>query len=385
MSNKGEKTMVRRGRTSLLAVGLVGALALAACGGDDEAASTTAAPETSASGGGETGACTETTKVKMTLQWVAQAQFAGNFAALDQGYYDEYCIELELQPGGPDINAVQLLLTGDTDVAGWQFGAVLTSRAEGADVISIGQVFERSGYQLLSFADKGIETAEDFNGKTVGLWGGFQASFSATAGKYGLDIDKDVTVFNQGFDMLALLNEEIDLASAMSYNEYAQALAGAKGRELRVYDFNADGTATLQDTIATTRGWVEKNPEVAKNFLKATMKGWIYCRDNPDSCVDIVLKAGPALQKNFQIWQMNEVNKLIWPSTYGLFNLSTEMFDQTAKILLDYGVIAEAQQYADAVDMSFRDAAAKELADEDLNGAGFTAATLDPAELFAEG
>jgi hypothetical protein len=140
---------------------VVGALALAACGGDDEATSTTAAPETSASGGGEGGACTETTKVKLTLQWVAQAQFAGNFAALDQGYYDEYCIELELQPGGPDINAVQLLLTGDTDIAGWQFGAVLTSRAEGADVISIGQVFERSGYQLLSFAYKGIETAED--------------------------------------------------------------------------------------------------------------------------------------------------------------------------------------------------------------------------------
>lgn len=375
--------MARRGRTSFITACVVGALALAACGGDDETTSTTAAGETGASTGD--GGCAEVTKVKMTLQWVAQAQFAGNFAALDQGYYDEYCIELELQPGGPDINAVQLLLTGDTDVAGWQFGAVMTSRAEGADVISIGQVFERSGYQLLSFADKGIETAEDFRGRTVGLWGGFQASFSATAGKYGLDIDSDVTVFNQGFDMLALLNEDIDLASAMSYNEYAQALAGAGGRELRVYDFNADGTATLQDTLATTRGWVDKNPEVAKNFLKATMRGWVYCRDNPDACVDIVLKAGPALQENFQVWQMNEVNRLIWPSTYGLLNLNQEMFDQTASILLDNAVITKAQNYSDVVDMSFRDAAAAELADEDLKGGSFKPQELDPNELFAEG
>jgi NitT/TauT family transport system substrate-binding protein len=378
--------MVRRGRTGLLAVGVVGALALAACGGDDEAASTTAVPETSASGGGGGGGeCAETTKVKMTLQWVAQAQFAGNFAALDQGYYADACIDLELQPGGPDINAVQLLLTGDTDVAGWAFGNVLTARADGADVISIGQVFERSGYQLLSFADKGIEKVEDFKGKTVGLWGGFQPSFSAAAGKYGLEQDTDYTVFNQGFDMLALLNEEIDLASAMSYNEYAQALAGAEGRELRVFDFNAEGTATLQDTIATTRKWADENPEVAKNFIKATMKGWIYCRDNPGSCVDIVLKAGPALQENYQVWQMNEVNRLIWPSTNGLFNLTEAMYDQTHAILLDYGVITNSVAYADAVDMSFREKAVAELTDEDLSASGFTAEVLDPVELFAGG
>jgi NitT/TauT family transport system substrate-binding protein len=378
--------MRKTGRAAVIAACVLSVAALASCSSDessDGGKTTTPAATDGGGGGGET--CTTKTKVKMTLQWVAQAQFAGNFAALDQGYYDEACIELELQPGGPDINAVQLLLTGDTDLAGWQFGAVLTARAEGADVISIGQVFERSGYQLLSFADKGIETAEDFKGKTVGLWGGFQASFSAAAGKHGLNIDSDVTIYNQGFDMLALLNGEIDLASAMSYNEYAQALAGANGRELRVFDFNEDGTAALQDTIATTRGWVEKNPEVATAFLKATMKGWIYCRDNPDKCVDIVLKAGPALQENYQVWQMNEVNKLLWPSTNGLFSLTQAMFDQTHAILLDNGVIPEAQQYADAVDMSFRDAAAKELADEDLMGADFKAQELDPKALFAGG
>jgi NitT/TauT family transport system substrate-binding protein len=378
--------MKKRGRIGVAITCLLGVAALVSCGDDSkDDSSSGGATETTAAAGGGGGGCAEVTKVKMTLQWVAQAQFAGNFAALDQGYYKDACIDLELQPGGPDINAVQLLLTGDTDLAGWQFGAVLTARAEGADVISIGQVFERSGYQLLSFADKGIETAEDFKGKTVGLWGGFQASFSAAAGKHGLDIDKDVTIYNQGFDMLALLNEEIDLASAMSYNEYAQALAGAKGRELRVFDFNEDGTATLQDTIATTRGWVDKNPEVAKNFLKATMKGWMYCRDNPDACVDIVLKAGPALQKNYQVWQMNEVNKLIWPSTYGLFNLSQEMFDQTSKILVDNGVVKEAAAYADAVDMSFRDKAIAELTDADLMGKDFKAQELDPTTLFAEG
>jgi len=369
----------------ILAVLLGGALGIAgmsSCGSSSGSSTAdTATADTTA--GAE--ACTTLTPVKITLQWVTQAQFAGNFAAQDQGFYKDACIDLQIQPGGPDINPVQLLLTGDTDLVGVQFGAVLTARDDGADVITIGQVFERSAFSLLSFTDKGIKAAEDIKGKKVALWGGFVPSFSAMAGKHGLVQDKDFTTVNQGFDVLPLLNDEVDMISAMRYNEYAQALAGAKGRAISLFDFGADGTSVMEDTIATTRKWVTANPDVVKNYLKATMKGWMYCRDNPDACVQIVLKNGSALQENYQTWQMNEVNKLIWPSTNGLFALTQGMFDQSAGILFDSGVIKKKALYSDVVDTSFRDAAAAELASEDLNGASFTPQTLDPAVLFAGG
>ena len=120
-------------------------------------------------------------------------------------------------------------------------------------------------------------------------------------------------------------------------------------------------------------------------FVTASLKGWIYCRDNAQECADIITANGSKLGVSHQLWMMNEVNKLLWPSTNGLFSLTQAMFDQTHAILLDNGVIPEAQQYADAVDMSFRDAAAKELADEDLMGADFKAQELDPKALFAGG
>jgi len=149
----------------ILAVLLGGALGIAgmsSCGSSSDSATTdTATADTTA--GAE--ACTTLTPVKITLQWVTQAQFAGNFAAQDQGFYEDACIDLQIQPGGPDINPVQLLLTGDTDLVGVQFGAVITARDEGADVITIGQVFERSAFSLLSFTDKGINAPEDVKGK----------------------------------------------------------------------------------------------------------------------------------------------------------------------------------------------------------------------------
>jgi NitT/TauT family transport system substrate-binding protein len=304
---------------------------LAACGSDNSSSGSTTTAAASASAGSATTSASGSTapkamtKVKLTLQWVTQAQFAGYYAAMEKGYYKDAGIDLTIQPGGPDINPIQLIVSGDTDLAIQPFGNVLTSRDSGADVVSIGQVFERAAYRLVSFADENITSADQFKGKKVGLWSGFQPTFSATAGKHGLSLDSDVEIFNQGFDMQAFLSGQIELASAMTYNEYAQALAGAGGRALSLFDFNADGTSTLEDTVATSRKWLDANPDVATAFLKATAQGWIYCRDNPADCVKMVLKNGTALPLNYQTWQMNEVNKLLWPSTNGVLNLTPAM------------------------------------------------------------
>ena len=371
-------------RLSLLAAPVL-ALTLVACGSSSSStsgsATTAGGSATTAAGGSATTAGGPKTKVKLTLQWVTQAQFAGYYAALEKGYYAAEGLDVTIVPGGPDINPIQLIATGDTDVAIQQFGSVLTARETGVDIVSIGQTFERGAYRLVSFKDKGIDTAAKFKGKTVGLWSGFQPAFSATAGKYSLDLDKDVKIFNQGFDMVAFLDGQIDLASAMTYNEYAQALAGAGGKEISVYDFNTEGTATLEDTIATSRKWLDANPDAAVKFLRATAKGWIYCRDNAKDCVQIVLKNGTALPENFQTWQMNEVNKLLWPSTNGVLNLTDAMFKNTADILLKYGVIKKTAETA-SFDMSYRTKAMAGISDADQKGASYKPDVLDPAVLF---
>ena len=103
--------------TRFLAAFLALSLLAAACGSDDESSS------------GDGG---DLTDVKLTLQWVTQAQFAGYYAALDQGFYEEEGLDVTIQPGGPDLNGVQLLISGQTDIAIRQFGDVLTARGTGA-------------------------------------------------------------------------------------------------------------------------------------------------------------------------------------------------------------------------------------------------------------
>ncbi len=137
----------------------------------------------------------------------------------------------------------------------------------------------------------------------------------------------DVTIVPQQFDMVAFVAGEIDAAQAMIYNEYAQVLETknpATGNlftpdDLNVISWEEYGTSMLQDAIFASEAWLAQagNEDTAVKFLKASFKGWIYCRDNPEPCVDIVLKSDAKLPKGHQTWQLNEVNGIIWPAPNG--------------------------------------------------------------------
>ncbi|MGH2418474.1 MAG: ABC transporter substrate-binding protein, partial [Candidatus Limnocylindria bacterium] len=159
--------------------------------------------------------------VDFQLQWVPQAQFAGYFAAKDLGMYEEAGLDVTLLDGGPDIAPQQVV----ADPNGPEFGEawvpkVLVAREEGADLVNIAQVFQRSGTVEVSFADSGIDSPEDWAGKKVGAWGfGNEFEVVAAARQAGLEPGTDFEQVTQNFDMVAFLNGEIDAAEAMTYNE----------------------------------------------------------------------------------------------------------------------------------------------------------------------
>ena len=127
--------------------------------------------------------------------------------------------------------------------------------------------------------------------------------------------------------------------NAMTCNEYAQALSGAKGKPLGLVDFNQLGTAVLEDAVAVRGDWIAGNEDLLVSFLKASIKGWVDARDNPAGAVQSVLKHGTALPEKFQTWQMNEINKLIWPSPDGAFTIGQDTIKNSNDVCYTYKVI----------------------------------------------
>src|SRR5690554_3460442 len=133
------------------------ALALTACTGGDAPA-----PD---------GNDDELTPVRLQLQWLPQGQFAGYFAAKDQGFFEEAGLDVEIIPSGGDIVPQDALASGDVDYAIAWVPKVLGSIEAGANVTNIAQIFQRSGTLQVAWADSGIESVADFEGKKIGSWG----------------------------------------------------------------------------------------------------------------------------------------------------------------------------------------------------------------------
>jgi NitT/TauT family transport system substrate-binding protein len=314
-------------------VALAAALAasLAACGTtEDEPSSGTA------SAGG-------LKPVKLQLQWFTQAQFAGYFAAVDQGFYEDAGLDVTILEGGVDIVPQTVLAQGQADYAIAWVPKALASREQGAGITDVAQIFQRSGTLQVSFADKGITTAAQLKGKKVGNWG-FGNEFEMFAGltKAGVDASKDVTLVQQNFDMQALLKGDIDAAQAMIYNEYAQVLEATNPATGQLYqpsdfstiDWNDEGTAMLQDAIwANTEKLADAAyEEQTVKFVEASIRGWAFCRDNAEKCRDIVVAKGSKLGASHQLWQMNEINRLVWPSPNGAGVIDQAQWDQTVSV-----------------------------------------------------
>ncbi len=334
---QGEEKTMRRNKGWKLAAGVVAlSLAAAACGGDDgdsEAPSTEAPAE-----------CAETTEVKLQLQWFIQAQFAGYFAAIDQGYYAAQCLDVTIVEGGVDIVPQQQLADGAVDFALSWVPKALASREAGANIVNIAQIFQRSGTLQVSFKDKNITKPEDFAGKKIGNWGyGNEFEIFAALTKAGLDPAKDVTLVQQQFDMVGLLSGDIDAAEAMTYNEYAQVLEAVNPDTGALYtadDFNVvsyeeAGVGMLQDAIWASGERLASDAayaDTAAKFVAASLQGWAFCRDNVEACRDIVLAKGSKLGASHQLWQMNEVNKLIWPAANGVGFIDEAAWTRTATL-----------------------------------------------------
>ncbi len=355
-----------------------GLLILSACtgGGSSSTASS------SASGGGG-----ELTPVSLQLQWAPQAQFAGYFAAVEQGYYEAQGLDVEIIDGGPDVIPQQVgsAEDGPEFTISW-VPKVLEARESGSDLVDIAQIFQRSGTLSVSWADSNISEPADFAGKKVGVWDfGNEYEVTAAASAAGLAEGTDYQKVIQPFDMTLLLNREIDVAEAMIYNEYAQVLEAEnpdtgelyQPEDLHVINYNEVGTAMLQDAIFARAGWLAEdgNEDVATRFLRASFQGWMYCRDNPDNCIQYTVDAGSTLGAGHQAWMMNEINPLIWPSEAGIGMLDTDMWQQTVDISMEAGIISEAPP-AEAYRTDLAEAAHEGI-DGDLNGNGFQKGTVE--------
>lgn len=259
-------------------------------------------------------------EVTLQLKWVTQAQFAGYYVALDQGFYTEEDLDVTILPGGPDIAPPQVVAGGGADVLVEWMPAALSARERGLPLVNIAQPFKSSGLMLTCWKDTGIAAPADLANRTLGVWFfGNEFPFMSWMSQLGISTDgkaeMGVDVLKQGFNVDPLLQRQADCISTMTYNEYWQVIdAGVSADDLVTFKYEDQGVATLEDGLYVLEdrlaepGFTDK----MERFVRASMKGWKWAEANPEDAAMIVLDFDEtgAQTETHQIRMMGEIAKL---------------------------------------------------------------------------
>lgn len=280
---------------------------------------------------------------RLQLKWVTQAQFAGYYVALEKGFYEDAGLDVTIMPGGPDIAPPQVIAADGADVVVEWMPAALAARERGVPLVNVAQFFNRSGMMLTCRADTGIETPQDFAGKTLGVWfAGNEYPFLSWMSQLGLSTtgaEPDVEVLRQGFNVDPLLQRQAACISTMIYNEYWQIVdAGIPEDELVTFFYEDEGVATLEDGLYAPEDRLDDPDYVDRlaRFIAASALGWSHAIENIDEAAEIVVDSDAAGAATFDVQrrQLENIATLITAPPDRLGWLDPAAFDRTVEVLL---------------------------------------------------
>jgi NitT/TauT family transport system substrate-binding protein len=300
--------------------------------------------------------------VSLQLQWVTQAQFAGYYVALDKGYYREEGLELTIKPGGPDLAPADLVASGVSDFGTALLADLTTAIQSGKPLISIAQIQQANGLVLVAAKSSGIKQPQDFAGKKVGVWmGSWEAQFNALLAKEGI-APSSVLIMSQGFSMDPFLKKELDVASAMIYNEYYMVLeSGVKPEDLTIIDYANYGLDFPGDTLFASRKTTQARPDLCVRMVRASLKGWQYAIDHPEEAADIVLKYDKSgvQTRQHQLSMMKEIAKLVQVSGRPLGQTDSAAVQGMIETLVRYNILKGSVKQEDVYTNQFWEQARK--------------------------
>jgi NitT/TauT family transport system substrate-binding protein len=290
--------------------------------------------------------------VTVRLKWFNQAQFAGFYVAQEKGYYRAAGLAVNIQPGGPDFPAVQMLTGGNEQFGVTGADQILIARSKGVPVVALGVIYRRNPFVLFSLAKSGIKTPADFIGKKVGLkiGGNEELIYRAILAKAKVDKSK-LTEIPVKFDITPLLAGTIDVWPGYLINEVLTAKE--KGFDVNIIDPSDYGIDLYADTLFTTEAMIKEKPDAVRHFVAATLQGWESAIAAPEEAAKITLKYGDKLTYDHELAMMKASVPLLQPDNKPVGFMDVAGWRSTQKLLVGAGFQKEPVDLAKAFTAEF--------------------------------
>ncbi len=255
--------------------------------------------------------------------WVTNAQFAGYYVAEEMGIYKKYGIKLKVIQYQPFITSNDLIKEGKADFSALWLANAIELKESGADIVNITQMSSRSSLMMVSKKKRNIKTIKDLNGKKIGIWSGFEVQPKAFFKKYNLKS----TLIPVGSTINLFLMDGLDVTHANWFDEYHSIInSGFNPDELNTFFYADYGLNFLEDGIYCLSDKLKKDPQLCKDFVQATLEGWMYAFENPEKALDIVVRianeAKLPVNRVHQQWMLDRYKDLYIPKGKTTINTS---------------------------------------------------------------
>lgn len=289
------------------------------------------------------------TPATLMTVWDPQAQFAGYYVALEQGFYARRGIDLHIRPGGAGASSLQALESGEVDFAVLWLTTALQRRAEGVALVNLAQIIQRSSMMLVARRDAGIERIEDMQGRSVSLWRGDLSILPRLLfERRGVQVRE----LPQGYTVNLFLRGGVDVVSAMWFNEYHSILsAGVDPDELQSFYLGEEGPNFPEDGLYALASTVTRDPALTEAFVAASLEGWRHAFEHPEQALDVVIarmrEAHLPANRVHQRWMLEHMRTLMEPLHEGgqWGRLSRADFQAVAAALREAGQLEAAPAF----------------------------------------
>ncbi len=270
-------------------------------------------------------------QVSIQLKWQHGFQFAGYYAAIEQGYYSDLGLDVTLKQIDFTKDNVEQVIAGESEY-GVSDSTLVIYHLKGKSVVLLNQFFQHSPLVFLSHRESGIISPYEMEGKSVA----FNNNNLGDAALNTLLVNTlgDLTKINQiEYDnsyFQQFIDGKIDVIFAYSTNE--PYLLKQQGISVNIINPQNYGIDFYGDNFFTSQKELNKHPERVEKIMQATVKGWQYALDHPDEIIQLIRnKYNPSLSTDHLRYAARTTAQMIVPKLIDLGSIKAHRYRRTAQ------------------------------------------------------
>src|SRR5258708_32628576 len=231
------------------------------------------------------------TPVRFLTDWYPQPEHGGFYNALVRGYYKDVGLDVTIEPGGPNIYPTQRVPVGAGEFGMASSDIVLTTDAEGQDLVAIGATMQWDPQAIMLHAEDPANSFADLEGRTIAAVPG-SVWFRYLVKKFNYQNVKEIPAT---FTVANFLHDPQYIQQIFVTSEpfYVQK----EGQKIRILLIKDTGYAPYR-VFCCTRTYLEKNREVVQKFVAASIRGWRDYMQDPAAADAEIAKRNPEMNKD---------------------------------------------------------------------------------------